>query len=458
MLKKIAIIGGWLALWQLASSLIGTSIILAGPYESLLALARDIGTAEFWQTIGFTFARIAAGFAISALLAVIFAIWAWKAPLVGEILSPAVSFIKSVPIVCIIVLLLIWVGSRHVSIIAVALMVFPPLYYGLFEGLKQSKKDMIDMLTVFHVSPWQRVRYYYIPLVMPQVGAALRVVIGIAWKSGVAAEVIGIPAGSIGENIYFAKISLETADLFAWTFVIVALAVACEKIILILVDIATDCATSRIPASYRLSAPAPSSQETDIVLDNISVSYGKEAVLSEVTNVFPASGRICVMGASGIGKTTLLNVICGLIPLRSGRLIAPERVSRVFQEDRLIPSLSAWDNVRLVAPMTSNTKDEWKADLDALIGADSAHLLPEEMSGGMKRKVALVRALAFPSNALILDEPFTGLDIHSKEEAVNLILKHLEQRTLIVSTHNPSDAQELGASVFSLDKTAATTS
>lgn len=462
MAKKAVIIVCWLALWQLASTLIGTSIILAGPIESATALAHDIVTADFWHTVAFTFSRIALGFLISASLALTFAVVSWKLPLIADILNPAVSFIKSVPIVCIIVLLLIWVGSRHVSIIAVALMVFPPLYYGVLEGLRHSAREMTDMLDVFHIGSWRRMRYYYIPLVMPQVSAALRVVIGVAWKSGVAAEVIGIPDGSIGEGIYFSKISLETADLFAWTFVVVALAVACEKIILALVNKAAKHTTSTLRASTAARASArrnlaAQTSSKDICAHNVYLAYDEKNVINNFSHDFPAGSRTCIMGASGIGKTTLLDALCQLLPARSGRIISPEYIARVFQENRLITSLSAWDNVRLVGVETSGTSD-WKKELDSLLGTNSALITPAQMSGGMKRKTALVRALAFPSQAVILDEPFTGLDAASKKATIALIKRTLGKRSLIIATHNPADAQTLGASVFSLDTTTNTTS
>lgn len=190
-------------------------------------------TVAFWGALGFSFARIAGGFVIAFILALVCGTLSWKCELFREFLHPLVMFMKSVPVVCIIVLLLVWTGAANVSIIAVALMVFPPVYFSYLEGLQQTSDSMKEILTIFNVKRFWRIRYYYLSTVMPYLISASKVVVGIAWKSGVAAEVIGIPNGSIGAGIYSAKIGLSTADLFAWTFVIVALSALCEKLFLV---------------------------------------------------------------------------------------------------------------------------------------------------------------------------------------------------------------------------------
>lgn len=443
MAKKALIIAGWLAAWQLASLLFGNPLLFAGPWQTLVSLARHLPQASFWAAIGFTFTRIAAGFLAAFVLAVAAAVLAWRFRLLGEVLAPAVAFVKSVPVVSIIVLLLVWVGSRHVSMIAVGLMVFPPIYYAVLEGMRQASRDMIEMLDVFGVPRLRRARFFFLPLVLPYLVAALQVAIGVAWKSGVAAEVIGVPDGSIGEGIYFGKISLETADVFAWTFVTVALAIASERAVLAAVGAAARAVSSRSPALAGLPAPVKddgsghdgsacdegghgertrtSGRRLCLELRGVSVDYGRGPVLEDFDLRLEAGERVCVMGPSGIGKTTLLDVASGLRAPDSGTARRPERVARVFQEDRLIGQLSAWDNVRLVAAGGEAEAQQWKQELDALLGADSAQLRPAEMSGGMKRKAALVRALAAPGGMVVLDEPFAGMDAESHQAAAALV-------------------------------------
>ena len=144
------------------------------------------------------------------------------------------SFLKSVPIVCVIVLLLMWVGSVRVSAIAVFLAVFPAIYFSVLEGRAAASPGLGELLRVMGVPGWRRFLANTWQQLLPYLVATCRNACGMAWKAGVAAELIGSPRGSMGERIYQAKLLLETGDLFAWTIVVVALSWACEKAFLAL--------------------------------------------------------------------------------------------------------------------------------------------------------------------------------------------------------------------------------
>ena len=146
-LKKTAIALGWLALWQMASLIVHRSVLLAGPIESLRALGQMVVTADFWQTAAFTMLRIAGGFLLAFVLALAFGTLAHRFPLTGDILAPLVAAMKSVPVACFVVLLLVWAGSQNLTFIIVFLVAFPILYLNTREGLDradQMRKQMID--------------------------------------------------------------------------------------------------------------------------------------------------------------------------------------------------------------------------------------------------------------------------------------------------------------------------
>ncbi len=436
-------------MWQVLAWALGNSILLAGPLETIQAFARGVVTVSFWGALGFSFARIAGGFTIAFAFALLCGALSWKNELFREFLHPVVTFMKSVPVVCIIVLLLVWTGAANVSIIAVALMVFPPVYFSFLEGLQQTDDSMREMLTVFDVQRLWRIRYYYIPAVMPYLISASKVVVGIAWKSGVAAEVIGIPNGSIGAGIYSAKIGLSTADLFAWTFAIVALSALCEKFFLKLLSVIKSKGSS-IPRSKKSQGTHVYAAEP-VRFDKIGISFDDKTVIENYSQLFKAGGRYCIMAPSGSGKSTLMNLISGLVRPDTGRAEIPERVSVCFQEDRLLEQLSAWGNVALVCPnISAGDRKLLKFDLDETLGRDSAALQIEACSGGMKRKIALMRALAGSGSVLLLDEPFAGLDDISKTDVVALINRHLHGRTLIVATHDSNDVTFLNAELIRL--------
>lgn len=170
-----------------------------------------------------------------------------------------------------------------------------------------------------------------------------------------------------------------------------------------------------------------------IKLKDISVSFEERPVLENFSYEFSEKGIVLITGASGSGKTTLLNLILGLIKADSGEVDTfGITISAVFQEDRLVPSLTALENVELV----SNRKEAEKR-LDEMKLGDAKDLYPRELSGGMKRRVALARALSFPSDVLILDEAFTGLDDPLARELITKIAKEKKDKLIIAVTHRP---------------------
>ena len=231
----------WLAVWQLAAMGLARayphgSLLLASPAAVLYRLGQLAVTAAFWQTVGWSAARIFGWFLLSTLLAVLLAaLAAWKNG-VGELLAPLVAVIKAVPVASFIILALVWLNSRSLSLFISALMVFPPVYLNVLEGIRRTDGQLLEMARVFRVSFSRRLRYIYLPQIMPYFRTAVSLGLGLCWKAGAAAEVIGLPAGSVGERLYTAKVYFQTPDLFAWTVTIVAVSVLFERLFLILTD------------------------------------------------------------------------------------------------------------------------------------------------------------------------------------------------------------------------------
>ena len=190
---------------------------------------------------------------------------------------------------------------------------------------------------------------------------------------------------------------------------------------------------------------------SDVEFRHVCKAYGANEVLRRATFTLPGGGVRCLMAPSGSGKTTLFRVLLGLEHADSGEIrgISPGRISMMFQEDRLCETLTPVENVALV--LQAETR---RADVAALL----AEILPTdclgqpamELSGGMRRRVSLARAVAFPSDLIVLDEPFTGLDQATKEKVIAFVLRHRAGRTLLVSTHGKDDARLLGADRINL--------
>ena len=177
----------WITIWQFASMYLGQEILLASPVSVVRKLFELSFTGNFWQSVGFSFVRIVTGFLLAMFLGIFLAVLAYWSKTVEILIAPVIAVVKSTPVASFIILCLIWIPSRNLSVFISYLMVLP----------------------------------YFL--------SACRLSLGMCWKAGVAAEVIGVPSGSIGEKLYNAKIYLNTPDLFAWTIVIIVISFVFEK-------------------------------------------------------------------------------------------------------------------------------------------------------------------------------------------------------------------------------------
>ena len=400
----------WLLVWEgaslaLAATTGGRMLLLASPVQALGRLLALAGTAAFWQAVAFSSLRILGGFLLACALAAVLAPLAARFQWIRDLLSPLVAVVKAVPVVSFIILALIFFSSENLSLLISALMVFPPVYLNVLEGIGHTDRQLLEMARVFRVPVSRQLRGIYLPAVLPYFRSAVSLGLGLCWKSGAAAEVIGLPAGSIGEALYTAKVYFQTGDLFAWTAVIVTVSVIFERLFL-----------------------------------RLCKSFGGRTVLRDLT--FTAGpGITAVMAPSGTGKTTLLRILLGLERPDSGTVegLAGKRLTAVFQEDRLLEHLSAEGNLRFVLGRVYDPAAA-RALLDRLGLPDTGAQPVREFSGGMKRRLALARALLAPFDALALDEPFTGLDRENRDLALACIRETAGDRPVLLVTHDAADA------------------
>lgn len=224
-----------LAIWQLLAIWIGRTVFLPSPAASLSALVRLAQTKSFYMSIGNSFLRIAAGFGLAVAAGSLFAIFAVCSPLLLAVLDLLMLLVKSIPVASFVILVLLWVESKSLSIVISFLMVLPVIYTNIRDGIRRTDPKLLEMAKVFNLSLYRRIRYIYLPAVMPYFVSACSIGLGFCWKSGIAAEVIGLPKNSIGENLYEAKLYLMTPELFAWTAVIAIVSMVFEKLVMVLV-------------------------------------------------------------------------------------------------------------------------------------------------------------------------------------------------------------------------------
>ncbi len=226
--KLIAVITA-LLLWQIISMAAGLDMLLASPLQvahRMLTVWREKG---FISTVLFSALRVFAGFFSAFILGSVLGVVSGRFKAAEYMLWPYIISFKSVPVASFIILCLIWLSSGQLTVFIAFLIAFPVIYGNVLEGIKSTDPEMKEMCRLFKV-PWRRsFIYVYLPSIKPFLISSCSVAAGMAWKAGVAAEIIGIVRGSIGEKLYEAKIYLQSADLFAWTIIIILLSAFMEK-------------------------------------------------------------------------------------------------------------------------------------------------------------------------------------------------------------------------------------
>ena len=235
--------GSYPRIIQCAAMAVGQEVFLVSPVQAVRTLLQLLPQAEFWQRVGFSSGRILLGFGLGVAVSIVLAVAAQAWHTADVLLAPVLQLVKATPVASFIILALVWVSGKSLSILISFLMVLPVLYGAVRTGIQSADPQLLEMTKVFRLPLGRRLRAVWLPAVLPAFRQGCSVALGICWKSGVAAEVIGLPNGSIGDALYRAKITLSTGELFAWTFVIILLSAGFEKLFLLLLDCVTRAVT-----------------------------------------------------------------------------------------------------------------------------------------------------------------------------------------------------------------------
>ena len=440
--KRAAVIAFWLLVWQLLAFLVDNVILMVSPWKTLLRLIELLGEADFYATAGMSLLRIGEGFLAGFLAGVVLAAMAGRFPLMEQLFGPMMSLLKAVPVASFVVLLLIWWGSSFLAVSICFLVVLPNIYLNTLEGLKSTDRELLEMAAVFRLPFSTRFFYIYRPSLRPFLNSGMKMSLGMCWKSGVAAEVIGTPALSIGGQLYMSKIYLDTAGVFAWTAAVILLSVLFEHIILFCIDRffvwQPACTAPGSIRKQRIHSEDNAGKPAEpVTLSQVDKSFGlpegkgRKSVISQLSAVYEPGKTYYLRNPSGSGKTTLLRILAGLTTVDSGEVNVPVTVSMVFQEDRLCMEYSALKNVEMITGDRSRAEEA----LSRLLDSGDLKKPCADLSGGMKRRVALVRAMEAEAGLILLDEPFTGMDEETKSRAEGYIRQKQQGRTLIIATH-----------------------
>lgn len=451
----------WLFVWHFLSLKINSSIFLPSPEATYKALIRIGKRADFWQTIFNTFSKIAKGFLLALIAGTFSAIISSFVKIIDVLVSPFMRLLKTVPVASFIILALLWVKSDKLSVLISFVMVTPVVYINILQSFDNVDNNLLEMADIFNVGLLRRLRFIYVPALVSGFMSACKIGLGFCFKAGIAAEIIGLPFQSIGSELYKSKLYLMTDELFAWTVVIVLMSVFFEGVCIYLLN-----KLSCIIEKTNISRKAENENKADkshkkkgeyeklennniLMIKEITKSYGKQKVLENISFNLNESERICIYGKSGIGKTTLLRIIAGLEKADSGKITFVGKVSMVFQEDRLLENTDVYTNLYCVL---GSRFDKAEADMHLKeVGLEGAgNKIVSELSGGMKRRVAIVRCMMKSSEIILLDEPFKGLDTILKDNIIRYVVKYLNGRAVIMVTHDISEAEKIQAEIIEI--------
>lgn len=234
-LEKPLAVAFWLLVWHIAAKALGQEILLVSPARAFSTLFSLMRTGAFYSAVLFSLLNILAGFTLSLIVGMALAVASKFSSPVRALSQPLMVCAKATPVASFIILALVWIPSRHLSVFTSFLMGLPVFYINVLKGLESADAKLLEMAQVYHIPLRGQLRAIYAPAAYPFLLSAASSSFGMCWKAGVAAEVIGIPDGSIGEALYRAKIFLDTPDLFAWTIAVMLLSVLMEKALFALV-------------------------------------------------------------------------------------------------------------------------------------------------------------------------------------------------------------------------------
>ena len=444
------------AAWA-AASLAAGSFFLPPPWVTAVDTAALLARAGTWAQILTTFLRVCAGFLVGFAAGTAAGIGMGSRPEAGALLRPLVMFFQGMPPLLWAIPLVALMGIGHVpAVIVITLITFPLVAVTVGEGMSTLPRELGEMLSVFAPGVRARTRELVLPHLAPFFGASVNAGLVLAVKASVTAEYFGANDG-IGFQIQAAYMSLRIRSLFAWAAVLILVILAFTTL---LPRVRTGLA--RLARSRRDragSAPGASGSEARLQaggapsalrLERVSFSYRHRPVLQEVS-LEVAPGEIAVVsGDSGVGKTTLLRLAASLARPAEGSVTAPARIGCVFQDDRLLPWRTVEENVALplryqgVPRTRALGAARWLLQQAGLGGELTRK--PDELSGGMKKRAALARCFARRPDAILMDEPFSGLHARARTQLWDLFLRLHAQHPVpaIVVTHYPEEIRAAG--------------
>ena len=220
----------WLGVWAAASLKVHQELLIPAPWVVARHLYDIVRGPDFLKVIGTSLLRVLGGFVSGCLLGVVLAVLCSLSGFVHALFYPAVRIISSIPVTSFIILVMLWIPYTYVPVFIAALLVTPVVLGKGLTGIQETDKSLLEVAKMYRFTRGKTLKYVYIPSVLPYFFSSALTALGLAWKAGIAAEVLALPKKAIGANMYYSKLYLETADLFAWTVIVILFSYCFEKL------------------------------------------------------------------------------------------------------------------------------------------------------------------------------------------------------------------------------------
>ncbi|MEI6578043.1 MAG: ABC transporter permease subunit [Eubacteriales bacterium] len=235
-LRKLLVAVIWIAIWQVAFFFVKQEILLPSPAQTIVRLWELAQLNNFWISAFMSLLRIVEGFILGVAAGAILGVLTARFSLLYDFFHPAISIIKATPVASFIILALVWIKKDNVPVFIAFLMVLPIIWANVSEGIHQTDKDLLEMAKIFRFTRKKLASKVYIPSTLPYFFAGCTTALGLAWKAGIAAEILSLPSHSIGSELYNSKIYIETTDLFAWTATVIIMSIILERLLVLILN------------------------------------------------------------------------------------------------------------------------------------------------------------------------------------------------------------------------------
>lgn len=423
-------------LWQVVSLWVDSPQLIPSLGGLLLSVFGLFYKPDFYISIGATLLRGIIGVIAAFVLAFPIGFLCGKKEFWFHYFSPLLSTLRSTPAIAFILLIILWLPTEAVAPAIALMTMFPALCENIIKGVQSISTDYEKLARVYRLSLPTKVRYIYLPSLKPFIEGGSITAFGFGWKAIIMGEVFSKPFAGIGVEMKTAQSFINVPELIAWTFIAIIISFLLTEALRILLK-----RKKHAPIGHgQVRFHRTKSNHEALTLNGITKKFGEKLIFEQLDKTIPCGSSCLIKGASGKGKTTLLNIIAGIETPDDGVITGNEaNKGYLFQSSLLLPWLTAGENILLTAPSNS----EFSGLQNILYTLEINTLLnnyPHQLSGGEQRRVALARAIASAPHLLLADEPFSGLDKERAETTAKLLANWCKTNncTLILALHESS--------------------